>query len=70
MLDAYIPREVRKWLYGISMSVMPLLVMFGVITEQAAPLWIALVGSILTPAMALNNLTPAPVQVEPEDDGL
>lgn len=49
-------REVRKWLYGISLTVIPLLVAYGVIEKSDAPLWIALAGSILAPTLALAHL--------------
>lgn len=51
-------REGRKSLYVISLAVIPLLVFYGVITEDAAPLWIALVASILAPSMALAHMPP------------
>ena len=51
-------REARKSLYLISLAVIPLLVFYGVITEDAAPLWIALIGSILAPTMALAHMPP------------
>lgn len=51
-------REVRKWLYGISLTVVPLMVAYGAIEKQDAPLWIALAGSILAPSLALAHLTP------------
>lgn len=52
-------REVRKWVYGISLAVIPLLVAYGVLDEAAAPLWVALVGAVVAPGLALANLTPA-----------
>jgi hypothetical protein len=51
-------REHRKWLYGIALTIVPLLVVYGVLSEEAAPLWIALVGSVLTPSLALSHLNP------------
>ena len=51
-------REVRKWLYGVSLTVIPLLVAYGAIEKDDAALWIALVGSILAPTVALTHLTP------------
>lgn len=53
-------RDGRKWLYTVSVALIPLLVFYGVITEDAAPLFIALVGSIFAPVMALTHMTPAP----------
>lgn len=51
-------REVRKALYGICLAAVPLLVFYGVISEDAAPLWIAMIGAVLAPSLALANLTP------------
>lgn len=58
-------REGRKYTYIVSMAVIPLLVGYGMIDESAAPLWVALVGAVVAPAMALTHLTPYPV--EPDD---
>jgi hypothetical protein len=49
-------REVRKWLYGVSLAAIPLLVAYGIIEKDDAPLWIALAGSILAPTLALAHL--------------
>lgn len=51
-------REHRKYLYGVSLVALPLLVFYGVVSESAAPLWIAAAGGVLTPGLALNNLPP------------
>ena len=45
----------RSYLYGIALAVLPLLVYFGIVTEDDAPLWIALVGAILVPGVAFAN---------------
>jgi hypothetical protein len=58
MMNRLMSREGRKWLYGIALTVVPLLVAYGVIEESAGPLWIALVGSIVAPSLALTHLTP------------
>ena len=58
MIDKLLSREGRKWLYGIALTVVPLLVAYGVLEKSDAPLWIALVGSILAPTLALTHLTP------------
>ena len=63
-MDWFVSREGRKWLYTVSIAVIPLLVFYGTISEEAAPLWIALLGSVLAPVMALRNLTP--VEAGPE----
>lgn len=57
-------REGRKSLYVISLAVIPLLVFYGVITEDAAPLWVALIASVLAPSMALAHMPPKDNQEE------
>ena len=47
------------------MALIPLLVGYGIIDESAAPLWVALVGAIVAPSLALANLTP--LSSEPDD---
>ena len=54
----FLTREVRAWLYGIALVVVPLLVAYGAIEEKAAPLWAAVAGAILAPTLALTHLTP------------
>lgn len=48
----YLTPAIRKWVYGIATAVIPLLIVYGVLDENAAPLWIALVGAVLVPGMA------------------
>lgn len=57
-MDKLLSREARKWIYSILLAVVPLLVLYGVIDESAAPLWVALIGAIVAPTLALSNLTP------------
>jgi hypothetical protein len=42
----------------VSLAVIPLLVFYGLVSQDAAPLWIALVGAVVAPTVALNNITP------------
>jgi hypothetical protein len=58
MMDWLNNREHRKWLYGISVTAIPLLVGYGVLSEHIAPLWIAFAGSFLAPTLALSHLSP------------
>ena len=51
-------REGRKSLYVISLTVIPLLVAYGVIAQDKAPLWVALIASIFAPSMALAHMPP------------
>ena len=53
MMDWLTPDR-RKWLYGISMGVGPLLVFYGVVEETAWPLWLAVIQQVLVPAVAIN----------------
>lgn len=46
---------VRKWLYGIVTALIPLLVIYGYMTEEAAPLWGALAGQIFATGTAFLN---------------
>ena len=55
-MDKFLNRETRKWVYGIAIAVMPLLVFYGVVEETAAPLWIAAVGGVLVPGLAFANV--------------
>lgn len=57
-MSKFFTRETRKWIYGICLAVVPLLVLYGVIDEAAAPLWIAVIGAIVAPTLALTHLTP------------
>ena len=64
-MEKFLTREVRKWIYGISLAAVPLLVLYGVIDEAAAPLWVALIGAVVAPTLALTHLTPK--DEEPSD---
>ena len=48
-----IPPAIRTWLYGIATAIIPLLSAYGIISEQNAPLWIALAGALLATSTAL-----------------
>lgn len=50
----------RRYIYGVAVAILPLLIAYGVIEEQTAPLWVAALGSILVPGMAWSNTTPPP----------
>jgi hypothetical protein len=56
--DWVVSRDGRKWVYTISLALIPLLVFYGVISEDAAPLWLALIGAVIAPVMALTHMTP------------
>lgn len=52
-MDWFTPQR-RRWIYGISMALGPLLVFYGVVEEAAWPLWLAVLQQVFVPAMALN----------------
>lgn len=54
----HIPMNVRRYIYGVSLAAIPLLVALGIVEEQIAPLVIALVGAVVAPGLALANLSP------------
>lgn len=58
LMSKLMSREGRKWLYGVALTIVPLLVAYGAISESVAPLWIALLGSLLAPSLALTHLSP------------
>jgi hypothetical protein len=54
----HISMDVRRWIYGVSLAAIPLLVALGIIEDAIAPLIIALVGAIIAPGLALANISP------------
>ena len=46
---------VRRWAYGVITAAVPLLVIYGVIESETAPLWLALAASVLGTATALAH---------------
>lgn len=59
--------KTRRWIYGIAVAAVPLLVAYGVIAESDAALWIGLAGAVLgtgVPALAAAN-TDVPKERDP-----
>lgn len=54
----HVPMEVRRWIYGVSLAAVPLLVALGILENDIAPLVIALVAAVIAPGLALANMTP------------
>lgn len=46
----------RRWLYGVLIAAVPLLVAYGVLEESAAPLWIAAAGAVVGHGLAAANV--------------
>lgn len=53
---SWLTPQVRRWAYGVVTAVVPLLVIYGVIESEAAPLWVALVASVLGTGTALAHV--------------
>jgi hypothetical protein len=68
-MDRFLSREIRVWVYGVTVVAMPLLVFYGVVEQSAAPLWIAAAGGVLVPGLALANVPPkGQTPLTPPDD--
>lgn len=52
---SWLTPQVRTWLYRVITALVPLLIIYGVLDEQTAPLWIALAASILGTSTALAH---------------
>lgn len=52
-----VTRRGRTWLYGISLAVFPVLIAYGIVTEEVAILWASLIGAILVPGAAIHEQT-------------
>lgn len=50
---AWLTPRVRAWLYGIVTALVPLLIAYGVVDGETAPLWLALAASVLGTTTAL-----------------
>ena len=50
-MNTILTPAVRKWLYGLCLAALPLLIYAGLVAPEASPLWLAFV-------VALLNVTP------------
>jgi hypothetical protein len=48
-------QAVRGWIYRIFTAAVPILCYYGILTEQAAPLWISLAASLCGFGLAAAN---------------
>jgi len=53
---SYLTPARRRRVYGIALAVVPLLVLYGILDEQSAPLWIALVSAVVVPGLAVAHV--------------
>lgn len=56
-MSRYLTPAVRRWFYGIALAVVPLLVLYGILDEQSAPLWVALISAVVVPGLAIANVS-------------
>lgn len=54
-MTRYLTPAVRKWVYGVALALLPLLIAYGVLSAEDAPLWAALIGAVLVPALAVTH---------------
>lgn len=47
--------RVRKWIHGIAMAVLPMLTLYGWLSNEMAALWATLIGAVLVPGLALSD---------------
>lgn len=45
----------RRYIYGVAAAVVPLLITYGVLTQEQAASWLALAGALLGFGMAYGN---------------
>lgn len=43
----YLTPTVRRWIYGLALAALPILVFYGLVSPAAAPLWLAFVLALV-----------------------
>lgn len=54
-ISRYVPLTLRRWLYGVTTALIPLLVAYGIIQAETAPLWIGLAVQTFATATAFAH---------------
>lgn len=52
---SWLTPKIRTWIYSMLLAGIPLLIAYGVLDEQTAPLWVALGAAVLGQGMALAH---------------
>jgi hypothetical protein len=55
--------KIRAWVYRVALAILPVLVVYGVISEDTIPMWVNVIGgllSIVPPALASANTSTKP----------
>ena len=53
MKSTFDSERVQRYLHGVTVAAVPLLVAYGLISADDAPLWVALGTAVLAPGVAL-----------------
>lgn len=51
-----IPAKWRKWIYGVSVATVPVLVSFGWLTDDKAPVILGLLNAVFIGGLAFSNV--------------
>lgn len=54
----------RRWVYGVAIATVPLLIALGKITDDVAPSIVAILGALFVPGLSLANVTPDPEEAD------
>lgn len=46
-MNKYLTPPRRRWIYGLALAALPLLVYFGLVAPEAMPLWLAFLLALL-----------------------
>jgi hypothetical protein len=60
--------EVRKWIYGVSVATIPVLIVFGWLDDNRAPAILGLLNAVLIGGMAFANTHPNPAPGDEIED--
>lgn len=47
---------VRRWLYGVCLALVPVAVIYGILTDEEAAVWLGLAGALLSSATAITHV--------------
>lgn len=56
-MTRYLTPSRRRWIYGIAIAALPLLIAYGVLDDSTAAVWAAVLGAVLVPGLALGHVT-------------
>lgn len=71
LMEALLTRTVRKYLYGVTIALVALLVALNVIEPGVAPAWLGFAAAVLgvaAPLTAITHLSPDPADYATADE--